>query len=201
MKAYMLMQEYAPSHIVNSYDWESLGRVHLVDVGGGAGHVSMELVKSFPDISATVQDMENMFEGANAQIPGGLEGRLKYMVHDFFTPQPIEADVYFLRWVFHNWSDKYCALIINALIPALKPGARIIVNETCMPEPGAISHWREKYLRAFGLSMGASFASYERNIDEWKALFAEVDPRFKFQSVNESKDSALAVIEFIWVCK
>ncbi|RYC57523.1 hypothetical protein CHU98_g8684 [Xylaria longipes] len=198
MKAYMLMQEYNSSHVVNNYDWAALGKVHLVDVGGGAGHVSVELATHFPNISVTVQDMENMFEGADTQIPAELEGRLKYMVHNFFAPQPVQADIYFLRWVFHNWSDKYCILILKALIPALKPGAKIILNETCMPEPGAISHWREKHLRSFDLAMGASFASYERSIDEWKALFMQVNPRFGFQSVNESQDSALAVIEFVW---
>ncbi|KAI1156474.1 sterigmatocystin 8-O-methyltransferase [Nemania diffusa] len=198
MKAYMLMQEYNSFHVVNNYTWANLGQVHLVDVGGGAGHVSVELATRFPNISVTVQDMENIFEGADTQIPVALEGRLNYMVHNFFVPQTVKADIYFFRWIFHNWSDKYCILILKALIPALKPGAKIIVNETCMPDPGTISHWREKYLRSFDLMMGASFASYERSLDEWKALFTEADTRFRFQSVNESKDSALPIVEFIW---
>ncbi len=46
--------------------------------------------------------------------------------------------------------------------------------------------------------MTAAFASHERSLDEWKALLAEVDPRFVFQTVKESYDSALAVMEFIW---
>lgn len=53
--------------------------------------------------------------------------------------------------------------------------------------------------RSFDLGMTASFASHERSLDEWKALLALVDPRFVFQKVNESDDSALAIIEFIWV--
>ncbi|KAI1286566.1 sterigmatocystin 8-O-methyltransferase [Xylaria venustula] len=198
MKAYMLMQEFNSSHVISDYDWANLSPVRLVDVGGGAGHVSVELTKRFPNISATVQDMKNMFEGADSQIPSELEGRLNYMVHDFFTPQPVEANVYYFRWVFHNWSDKYCTLIIKALIPALKPGAKIIINEICMPEPGAISHWREKYLRAFDLLIGTSFASHERSIDEWKCLFIETNSRFKFQTVNRSVNSALSIIEFVW---
>lgn len=46
--------------------------------------------------------------------------------------------------------------------------------------------------------MTAAFASHERSLDEWKALLTGVDPRFVFQAVNESDDSALAVIEFVW---
>jgi ubiquinone/menaquinone biosynthesis C-methylase UbiE len=147
MKAYMLMQEYNVSHVVSDYDWESLGPVQLVDVGGGAGHITMELAKHFPKLSITVQDMEKMIEQEWSNVPAELAERFKFMVHDMFTPQTIQADVYFFRWVFHNWSDKYSALIIKALIPALKPGAKIILNEACMPDPGTISHWREKYLR------------------------------------------------------
>lgn len=147
MKAFMMMQEYNASHVVHNYDWGSLGQVQLVDVGGGVGHISMQLAKSFPNISVIVQDMETMIDGATKNVPVDLKDRFKYMVYDMFTPQTVQADVYFFRWILHNWSDKYCILILKALIPALKPGARIIINETCMPEPGMISHWREKYLR------------------------------------------------------
>lgn len=147
MKAYMTMQEFNASHVVNNFDWGSLGLVQIVDVGGGAGHVSMELAKHFPNLSVIVQDMEKMVEEANGNIPADLEDRFKFMVHDMFAPQTVLADVYFFRWVFHNWSDKYCVLILKSLIPALRPGARIIINEICMPEPGGISHSREKYLR------------------------------------------------------
>lgn len=143
----MGMQEYNASHVITNYDWLSLGQVKIVDVGGGAGHVTMELATHFPNISVIVQDMEKMVEEANANVSAELKDRFKFMVQDMFAPQSVEADVYFFRWVFHNWTDKYCALILKALIPALKPGARIIINETCMPEPGQISHWREKYLR------------------------------------------------------
>ncbi|KAF3005265.1 hypothetical protein E8E14_006481 [Neopestalotiopsis sp. 37M] len=198
MKAYMLMQEYNASHVLNGYDWDSLGQAQLVDVGGGAGHVTMELAKHFPKLSIVVQDMEKMVEQESSRIPAEVTGRFEYMVHDMFAPQTVQADVYFFRWIFHNWSDKYCTLIIRALIPALRPGAKIILNETCMPEPGAIAHWREKYLRSFDVIMGAGFSALERSIDEWKTLFAAADPRFKFKRVNESEESALAIIEFVW---
>lgn len=46
--------------------------------------------------------------------------------------------------------------------------------------------------------MGAGFSALERSIDEWKTLFAAADPRFKFKRVNETEESALAIIEFVW---
>lgn len=143
----MSMQEYNASHVIDKYDWKSLGPVKMVDVGGGSGHVTMELAKAFPNLSIVVQDMEKMVEEATANIPPELKDRFEFMVQDLFAPQTVQADVYFIRWVFHNWSDKYCVLILKALIPALRPGAKIIINETCMPDPGTIPNWREKYLR------------------------------------------------------
>jgi hypothetical protein len=71
------------------------------------------------------------------------------MAHDFFTPQTVVADVYLLRWILHNWSDKYCMRILRALIPALKPGARVVVNEDVRPafDSPILSRWREEKMR------------------------------------------------------
>jgi len=66
------------------------------------------------------------------------------MVHDFFTPQPVKyADVYLYRWIFHNWSDAKCIEILQNAVPALKPGARILVNDGCLPQPGSV-RWKEE---------------------------------------------------------
>ena len=84
---------------------------------------------------------------AKATPPSGLEDRISFMAHDFFTPQPITADVYFFRFIFHDWPDKYGISILQNLVPALKPGARVLINEFCLPEPGMISAYKERVLR------------------------------------------------------
>lgn len=84
----------------------------------------------------------------NCRAPEELRQSVSFMAHDIFTPQPVKAaDVFFLRWVLHNWSDKYCLRILRALVPSLRRGARIIIQETIMPEPGAVPMWKEKNLR------------------------------------------------------
>ena len=34
---------------------------------------------------------------------------------------------------FHNWADKYCIKILHNLVPALRPGARVIIHERILP--------------------------------------------------------------------
>jgi hypothetical protein len=70
------------------------------------------------------------------------------MAHDFFTPQPVKhADVYLYRWIFHNWVDDKCIEILRNAIPALKPGARILINDGCLPRPGSVRWNEERVMR------------------------------------------------------
>jgi hypothetical protein len=136
-----------PKYVVDNYDWASLGDgAIVVDVGGSLGDIATSLARQYPNISCIVQDLPEVI--ASAVVPDSLEQRLSFMEHDFFTEQPIKnADVYFFKWIFHDWSDKYCINILRALIPALKKGARIVVNEFIVPEPGVIPVYLEAGLR------------------------------------------------------
>ncbi|ROW16770.1 hypothetical protein VPNG_01622 [Cytospora leucostoma] len=147
MKVFARSPDLDPVHIINNYDWASLGNAQVVDVGGAQGHVAMELASRFDNLSFVVQDMDQVIENAEAGLPVQLEGRVSFMAHDLFAPQTVQADVFFFRWVFHNWSDEYCIEILRAQIPALKPNARIIIQDGCLPEPGTVALWREKISR------------------------------------------------------
>ncbi|KAI0444742.1 S-adenosyl-L-methionine-dependent methyltransferase [Xylaria telfairii] len=189
--------QFSLSWVTDHYDWESLGRAQIVDIGGSQGHVSIALARQFSNLNFIVQDMKQVVE--NATVPEDLRERVQFMAHDLFTPQLYEgADVYFLRWVLHNWSDKYCNQILHALTPALKHGARVIIQETLMPQPGTVAMWKEKNLRATDLDMAAAFNSQERTVDEFKSLFVEADPAFVLRQVIEPAGSALGMLEFVW---
>ena len=47
----------------------------------------------------------------------------------------------------HDWSDKYAIRILQALRPALKSDARVLIMEQVLPEPGTIPLFTEKGLR------------------------------------------------------
>jgi hypothetical protein len=117
-------------------------------VGGSQGSACFAIAEKFPSLSFVVQDLERVITAAERQVPSHLAHRVKFATHDFLIEQPVHgADVYFFRWILHNWSDKYCVKILENLIPALKPGARIVVNDNVLPRPGAMSRWQENRLR------------------------------------------------------
>ena len=132
-------------HLVKNYAWGSAAQGRLVDVGGSQGSVAIEIARRLPDIQCIVQDLPEVIAGS--EVPDDLKGsgRLTFMAHDFFTEQPVkEADIHHLRWILHNWPDKYAVRILRNLIPALKEGARILVTEACLPNPGELSPYEER---------------------------------------------------------
>lgn len=124
----------------------------VVDLGGSRGHVSAFLAQRFPSLHFIVQDLPSTASeigpALSYQLPADIKGRVSLMEHDFFKAQPIQgADVYLFRFIFHNWSDDYCVKILRALVPALRSGAKVVVNDHCMPEVGALGLLRERRIR------------------------------------------------------
>lgn len=124
----------------------------VVDVGGSRGHVSAFLAQKFPSLHFVVQDLPStaadIGPALSYTLPEDVKGRVRLMEHDFFGPQPTQgADVYLFRFIFHNWSDPYCVKILKALVPAMRSGSKIIVNDHCMPEVGALGLLRERRIR------------------------------------------------------
>ncbi|KAI1406894.1 S-adenosyl-L-methionine-dependent methyltransferase [Hypoxylon sp. FL1857] len=198
MNALTSSDDYHLTYVLDHYEWASLGPARVVDLGGARGHVSIALARKFPNLTFVVQDLEQVIEGADADVPADLKTRVQFMAHDLFKPQTVTADVYYMRWILHNWSNKYCTLILRALIPVLKPGARILIQEFCMPNPGEAPLWREQDARAMDLNMGATFNAMERTVEDWKVIFKDADPRFVLQDVAQPRGSALAMIDVRW---
>ncbi|KAI0095838.1 sterigmatocystin 8-O-methyltransferase [Nemania sp. FL0031] len=186
-------------HVIEGYDWAALGSATVVDVGGSQGHIAIQLAKHFPNLEILVQDMAGVVAGADSNVPEELRGRVRFEAHDFFQPQGVAPDVFFLRLVLHNWSDKYALRILRALIPGLKHGSRVIIMEMCMKERGVLPLWKEKIIRRVDMMMGVLLNARERTYGEWKALLANADARFTLEEVIDRQESSLALIGVRWI--
>lgn len=95
--------------------------------------MSHEISQAFPHLNFVVQDLV-MNDAISSEYSSP---QIKFMAHDFFTPQPVKsADAYLMRWILHNWTDEKAIEILKNLIPALKKGSRVVINDGCLPEPG-----------------------------------------------------------------
>ena len=216
-----------PTHLLDHYPWHTLGKATVVDVGGAYGSVSIALAERFPALVCVVQDRPEVVAEARSRMTQNSTGQVSFMEHDFFTEQPLrDVDVFYLRWILHDWSDTNAIRILRALIPALKPSSRILVSEYIVPEPGTVSPYREKLFRyvnrscarvegggvclnivrgwlislcsSFDISMLEIHNGKERTIGDWTMLLRMADDRFRLLKVRQPALSRLGILEVGW---
>lgn len=133
-----------------------------------------------------MQDLPKTVADGPSSIPVEFKDRIDFQAHDFYTAQPVkDADVYFFRWICHNQSDKYGVVMLQALIPALKKGARIIINDNCLPKPNTADPWDEKITRYV--------VSYLRVVREGRSIFPQHDSLTALLSIICNKSLHLGV--------
>lgn len=214
MNSFTSQEGSSPKYVVDGYDWASIGEGTVVDMGGGEGHIVIAIAEQYPSLHFLVQELLPVIEQARDKVPKALSDRVQFMEHDFFTSQSVTADVYLLRWIFHNYPDAYCVRILQNLVPALKQGARVIVVDNLVPEPGTTSQMAEREIRlvlSIEVVIGSTYMAsamdmlmltlcngHERQKGDWVELFQQADPRFIFKRSGVPKGSALGILEFSW---
>ena len=148
MSLFSMGPGYSPRWVLEGYPWGSMESGLVVDVGGSKGEYGIKIAQKYPGIKVVIQDLPDVVSNARSSAPQNLGDMVSFMAHDFFTEQPVKgADVYFLRWILHDWSDAYSLRILRALIPALKKGAKVVLHEYIVPEPGETLSLQDKTLR------------------------------------------------------
>lgn len=139
---------FKPEHVVFGYDFESFDRSLFIDVGGSHGHSSIAIAEAHPNIRCIVQDMPATVASGQAKLPPSLKERVTFMAHDFWEKQPIkDGDIYYFQGIFQDWSDTSAVKILRQLVPALKAGARVLINDICVPPLGTLSAYKERRIR------------------------------------------------------
>ncbi|KAH7087100.1 S-adenosyl-L-methionine-dependent methyltransferase [Paraphoma chrysanthemicola] len=125
--------------LCETYPWNSFKNGKVMDVGGGSGHISIELARLFKSLRFVVQDISPfMLSQSQDEAIRDLNGRVTFQQHSYFDIQPVtDADAFFLRQCLHNNNDADCIKIIQALVPALgkcKRHTPLLINDVIMPE-------------------------------------------------------------------
>lgn len=182
-KAFTVVDEGA-NQIVGAYDWNRLSespnnaedeRLWLVDVGGGLGQSTRQILDAFPGLATRpekfmMQDLPSTIEASKtAKILPDTSPRL---AHDFMTPQPAEArgaKAYLLRRIIHDWSDEVSIVILKNIADAMSSESVVLVSDAVIPEvvkekdmPLLANDW-------LVISLGGK----ERTQKEFEGLFAK----------------------------
>ncbi|GJC97070.1 O-Methyltransferase [Colletotrichum higginsianum] len=178
---------YEVKHLVDSYDFgeiDSKGGT-LVDIGGSHGFVCVDLAKKWRNMKFVVQDLPKTVDSAPNPISDDsqVSERIKLVAHDFFKEQTVkDADV----------------SILKNLVPALKPGAKVVIKDHCLREPGQETPWDERIIRSMDMVMLAVLNAQERNEDEYRELFKAADERYVFKGVMRPRGCRMSIIEAVW---
>ncbi|KAI1860016.1 uncharacterized protein JN550_011700 [Neoarthrinium moseri] len=196
-----------PAYTVNHLGWGNGRKTKsrwcprvIVDVGGGTGTLCKAILQAYVGIEkAIVEDLPDVIAQGVAQASSDFKGRLEFHGYNFFTEQSIKnADVYIWRCVLHDWPDSYAAKILKNQIPALKPGARLLLLERCLEDPKPFGHVSDQFAMSCDILMHLCANAKERSRDDWVALFALADQRFRIKSITTPPHSALSIIEVTW---
>ncbi|KUJ06319.1 S-adenosyl-L-methionine-dependent methyltransferase [Mollisia scopiformis] len=124
------------------YPWAELGSAKVIDLGSGTGDCGMDLMRKFPQFSWVYQDLEPVIESLKRDFPRDLidlvdEGRISFVVQDYFQPNASDGNVWYMRGVLHEYNDDQVLAILNHLTTAMRrtPNSKMIINEVLNSSP------------------------------------------------------------------
>ena len=158
----------------------------VADVGGGFGHVLLELLKANPKLIGIIYELPTVAklveEGLKSPSPPSDSIHSKYpievkqrvsVVAGSYTnviqmKQISNADVFFFKWIFHDNNDEVCTKILAALYQVMKPSAKIIICDCVFKH--TLNEW--KFPIALDLIMAEATSGKERTQQEWTKLIS-----------------------------
>jgi len=118
--------------LIAACDFSGDGRI--LDVGGGAGTLLIEILRACPATSGSILDLERCEAAARQAIAdAGLQSRASFLAADFLAGLPEGFDTLLLKNVLHNWDEQRCAVLLANCRSAMGESSRIVIVERFLP--------------------------------------------------------------------
>ena len=143
---------------------------HVVDVGGGFGHLAVALLEKYPVLRATVIDMPALIPIARLRFPvkdRQVAARITYVGGDIFESVP-EADTYIMKHIIHDWEDEKCVRLLENCRRSMQGDGRVIAVDTILPPMGNTEAVTSKLL---DVAMLVFITGKERTLSQWEDLY------------------------------
>ncbi len=128
------------------------GRRRLLDIGGGPGTYSVELVRQTPGLSSTVLDVPGVLEVTRELVDRSeVADRITLLPGDYLTSEFGGGfDVALLSGMMHRETPDHCRLLLRKAFAALEPGGLAIVSDVFFDDD---SHRTPPFAVHFALNM------------------------------------------------
>lgn len=136
---------------------------HVADIGGGNGSLLFSLLGKYPQLTGTLFDQPQVIGALRAEPHNPA---VDCVGGDFLVSVPVDADLYLLKSVIHDWEDEDARGILLNCRAVMGAGARLMLIERVLPvqaneRPGVVLQ---------DLHMMAVTGGRERTLPQLEAL-------------------------------
>jgi hypothetical protein len=177
--------------VAATYDFSEAGTI--ADIGGGHGLLLSYILKAAPQAKGILFDQPQVIEGADKVLKNeGVSERVATVSGDFFSEIPVEADVYLMKFIIHDWNDEQSLTILNNLAKSAKSGSKVLLVESVVEEDDGVPSMS----KVMDLNMLVMTGGKERTADEYAQLFEKTG--FKLVNVYPTP-SPMQIVEAVRV--
>lgn len=143
---------------------------HMVDLGGGTGHLAIAACERYPELQAIVFDLPQVIETAKLHAAqSSAASRVSTGAGDFFRDELPEADLFALARILHDWPEAKIRKLLAKIYQRLPAGGGILLAERLLHDDktGPISSQLQS------LNMLVCTEGKERTLGEYRQLLEE----------------------------
>jgi acetylserotonin N-methyltransferase len=176
-------------HVVATFDLKPFK--HLVDLGGGTGHLAIAACQQYPGLTATVYDLPEALPLAREIVGASpAANRIRFEGGDFFQDPLPAADLFSLGRILHDWTEAKILRLLSRVYERLPSGGGLLVAEKLLDDDKSGPSWAQMQ----SLNMLVVAEGKERTLSEYAELLHKVGFRGVRGSRNPSPlDAVLAL--------
>lgn len=162
----------------------------IVDVGGGTGTIICKFLNHYKNANGVILDLSQAEKAAVENIEKNrLADRLKFKEASFFDELNVNADVYVLSRILHDWKDVECHAILENIAKEMDEDSRLIVIEDIIKEPT-----EQNALKGYmcDIQMWVFCNGRERTMEEFEDMFSKSG--LVLEMISELPDGTFALI-------
>jgi len=158
----------------------------VVDIGGGFGHLAVELLRKYEGLNAQVLDMPELVPIAKERLRDEdptVVSRLEFVGGDMFEDVPA-ANVYVMKHIIHDWNDAQCTQLLQNCHERMEGDGSVISVDAVLPPIGNVGGTPAKLM---DVNMLVFIPGKERTLEQWEALYESAG--FKITSTTPLHDN------------